>query len=1117
MIHPPVAIRLTIAASLLLCMVPAVSPAAEPKLTIEPRGPFKLKEAGYDFALDPDTGNLAAVNEARGTAMLYLPEYFQGDESKVLGPVDIGEKPSSIIFKKHGTATIYAIGCLADNHIHLLDSTTFKSIGKIDVGGRTSLLGTAEDDPYIYYARPRSHSQARIDPKELANDPNATRILVRNRMATDEDVVGRVDITTMADEGIVCEQATSFAVSPDGTRIYFRRDGTQVDGRYLDILGRSPSGVATKHNYWEHKDTRPYNVDPRGRYIFALGDHKIYSTNLRRVIGSFRSGPVEVAIFKTRPIIAGVNNGGTMIFYSYDTLEGRASIRLPRPMAPDYEEAVGRRARGFLPRKHLHADERNGQVVLANRDQVIFFPLGDVGDNKVPFDVTVRSPKPVLVDRPNTISLSLSVAGAKVELPTPVPGLSVVDGGLQWTPTNNQLGEHSIPLRAMAGDVSVETVIELEVMRPHATVPFAAGDCCVGPEGRLAAVWSGEIGSSIRSSSTSRSRKGWKQHLALVDLKENRVLAKTSLPAPITAAAVDRHNVYVAMAWGRTIEARSHKDLSKTNVAYLAEAVPIHAIRSIADKYLVAVTGYGDTVRFSLPDLKACDPPRESAARPGQPGYRHRQLQPSPSIPVEDLGAWIYCDGRVYDKATGRPCLICSPPSDDKHHIITLGAEPQTSSNEDRTESRPGTASTAASTKSAAAPLLWNRRLRAPGPYNSRNKQLLLETSTGRKITTVDANTLLLNSVPLMVTSHGTRSPYKEGSGEKLAPGQGDRPATSTTYRELAVKRPTVDLDVCELLSGKQRERIRLFCDMSPYNASYQLPHCMRVGGATVAVLYRHSSRRHPHQRLRTSVVLPAGEEPELAPRGRSRVYSYTFQTAGHQKLVPPGFQPVQSTLAVSGSRSTTLTHRLTACAEDARFELVDPGAGISIDATTGNVTVDGPELTKLMLSKITNGRLTIPALPTRSSSRAEKVQSVTVESYREKAASVFEDLVGRELQGLPALVPIKILMKTGETRVAQLSYFVFLEAPTTELDKSLAAERLKQLEGEFRSLEQRLSTSEDTLARIREGTALLQRDAKTAASSLALELRIRLLRSSLHRASEQVRNAREQLKANGD
>ncbi len=69
------------------------------------------------------------------------------------------------------------------------------------------------------------------------------RMLVRNGMTTDEDVVGRVDMTTMADEGIVCERATSFAVSPDGTRIYFRRDGTQVDGRYLNILGRSPGHV----------------------------------------------------------------------------------------------------------------------------------------------------------------------------------------------------------------------------------------------------------------------------------------------------------------------------------------------------------------------------------------------------------------------------------------------------------------------------------------------------------------------------------------------------------------------------------------------------------------------------------------------------------------------------------------------------------------------------------------------------------------------------------------------------------------------------------------------------------------------------------------------------------
>ena len=1102
----------SVLAVLLLAAVPGIASAAAPAKELELQGPFKLKEPGDDFALNTETGGLAAINRSQGTAMLYLPEYFQGDESKAVGPVRIGGEPSSVVFKKHGSFAGFAVGCASDPHIHLLDAATFKAIGKINVEGGTSLLGTAEDDPYVYYARPSSNKRPSPDKLPTGNDPEELRKLMREVMLASMDTVGRANVKTMADEGVVWEEATVFAVSADGKHLYVRRNGSPKEILCVAVGPKSPAGIATQIVHRANLSARAVTADPGGQYVFLADEGRVYSPNLQRVVGTFqRVRPTEVAVFKTRPIVAGLRDG-SLILYSYNSLEPKATLPLPGELLRSPGVSPTSRKVAVSPRKHLLADDRNGRLIFAHDDWVMILPLGDP-DGEVLLQAKVRSPKQVVVDKSNEIALDLSDPRVKVELPVAVPGMSVVDGRLRWTPTDNQLGEHTIPLRLSADGKVSETAIDLEAVRPHASVPFLADDCCIGPEARLAAVWSGGTAQSSPDYRPGDSRP----HLALVDLEENRLLAEPVLPGRLGAIEIDRRYVYTAAGRATSVEARSRKDLSVTTAAYLPNEEPIYAVHSVADKYLAVVTRYGETHRFSLPDLKACDPPADPAASQARSPYR--RLRQSVPVPVRDLGPWVYFDGCVYDKATSGVCLISSPPSETSRFVLVLGPEPKPPGPAERPPNTDHPPITATAAGLAAAPLLWNRpsseTAEEPDPFEAFPPELPnFPEIPVPQIPTNEKRTVVLDTVPLAVTSLGTSSPYGEASSfKRLAPGQGDRPATSTDHGENRVGRPTVDLEARDLLSGKLREKLRLFCETVPYRADPRLAHRLRARGATVVVLYWEYSRQGADALMSRALMksLTRDAQTDEALGGSTSVYSYTFKTPEAENLTPPGFQPVQSALAVSGSRRTTLSHGTVGPVAGAQFELIGPMVGLSIDAKTAEVTVDGPALARLASSRFEGGYLKVPA--PRMHSNRSGFRSVSLEAYSTSAGGVFEEIVGRPAEGVPVLVPIRVGMKLGGKLAATLSYYVFLETPGAALDEAAANRRLREIEKGLQQVRQQIDTYEQALVEIRANIEELRRDAQAVGPSPALQLRLQVLRETLESTTEQLRKAKALLK----
>src|SRR5262245_27955325 len=92
-------------------------------LSAQERSTIPLKEAAQDFALNPETGDLAAIHAEKNTVTLYRAAYFDGDRSKIAGPITVGSNPVSIVFKRYRDKAYYCVACLNDSYIHVIDAT----------------------------------------------------------------------------------------------------------------------------------------------------------------------------------------------------------------------------------------------------------------------------------------------------------------------------------------------------------------------------------------------------------------------------------------------------------------------------------------------------------------------------------------------------------------------------------------------------------------------------------------------------------------------------------------------------------------------------------------------------------------------------------------------------------------------------------------------------------------------------------------------------------------------------------------------------------------------------------------------------------------------------------
>lgn len=241
------------------------------------------------------------------------------------------------------------------------------------------------------------------------------------------------------------------------------------------------------------------------------------------------------------------------------------------------------------------------------------------------------------------------------------PSLPTVEGRtFRWTPSTDQIGERSIRMRAKSGksvfrwhwDVTVEPA-------SAAAIPFYLTGIKPEPGGTRAVVWGQPAADSTVSGKLAPPTG--KFFLGILDLATKQVIRQREVPRRILAATLHESGVYASLdlrdpekptqpTASRILRFRT-EDLEVAGQVTTAE----HGaeLEVIAGRYLAAFSRWGETYRFTVPDLKP--------VTPELPMFRELRIAGR----LQD--GWLW-DGVVWDQAMTTPRLLLFP--------VQFGAKP---------------------------------------------------------------------------------------------------------------------------------------------------------------------------------------------------------------------------------------------------------------------------------------------------------------------------------------------------------------------------------------------------------------------------------------------------------
>ena len=326
------------------------------------------------------------------------------------------------------------------------------------------------------------------------------------------------------------------------------------------------------------------------------------------------------------------------------------------------------------------------QLVLAaavNNQQSIIF-LGDVeplSGEKLPLDIQIGDER-MTVTAVDDFKTALTVKRAKgvfhsvtsdvvvlagdtkAEAGPNLPTVS--DDTFQWTPTSEQLGRHTLRMRATAGGVTHEWFWHVDVARSTAELPFQVVGIEPEPGGNRAVIWGQTVLPFLRRARESKTQPN-AYFVGIYDLAEKRLLRHLGVEKPITSAALDKTGVYACLSafdvepkadlQAERARERALRQITPTQIVRLdvetlkvvdQVEVPKHCkkLRVIAGRYLAAFDRWrNETFRFNIPKLS----PVEPAVR----GYEY-------AIAGRVRDGWVW-DGVVWDEAMKKPRLLLFP------------------------------------------------------------------------------------------------------------------------------------------------------------------------------------------------------------------------------------------------------------------------------------------------------------------------------------------------------------------------------------------------------------------------------------------------------------------------
>lgn len=520
---------------------------------------LELSTSYSDFALNPKTGEVAAIDSEQGTVTLFRSAFFDGDKTATSAPVQTGISPSCICYKEFGAQAYFCVACAKDSNMYLLNPADLKLISKISLAGVGIIhLGcsTHPEDPFVYYVGGTDYQR----------------------------IQGcAVNLRTMTDVGQVLNRCSEAVISPNGRLAYLRSMYSSPTGfdcyrMNSPFDAKTPQFAQTFH---EHESVPGYLPDPYDQFT-AVGS-LIYSADLTKRISAV---PYTIALFVQKPaLIVGFTSEEVtekrrglppnmkpleLLATSYNSFRATGErIPMPKSFGSELKPSLKPTVNALDPlsvrnKTRYFSDDSHGRIICACLDQFAIVPIIDFKAPDEPLlHATLKSATVLQVGR--LAELEVTVRDPRVELTFAnlPPQAKVTQNKIAWTPAASQIGQHPFQAVLKHGEFERKIPFSVSVENPKVTLPFVPRGIALSASGKTAVVWSSAIQPPAPPAT----------QLAVVDVAGMKLVASHTEGLTNLQFELDDKYLYLRESRGAFIQVHDLQTLKRVKTLYTDDVI----------------------------------------------------------------------------------------------------------------------------------------------------------------------------------------------------------------------------------------------------------------------------------------------------------------------------------------------------------------------------------------------------------------------------------------------------------------------------------------------------------------------------------------------------------------
>ncbi len=593
-----------------------------------------------DYALDPETGNILALNAEASRVELYRAI---GGQPKQVSPVQVtsvGTTPCSVCYKQFGELKTFAVVCSQDPAMYLIDPSSGALSSRIalsQLGVTDVTCSTNPEDPFLYF--------------NYGSGSNST--------------AGVVNLRSMQVHLDVIADSMECAISADGGVAYTRGSGwpSGFESRKLTSTFREESPVFTRW-FRIHRPSNRFLPDAFGR--FTAEGPAIFSRFLEKPVATLDVQPF--CFSNTKPWIVGgpiVANGQNannspdlqrapafLAIVSYNTFR-----RVGDPVKLDWNvpQDEGRLPRGIddqgdakrlEKRFRAFVDEMREQVVLGYRQQLRIVPLSDFNlPNEPLMMASLKGPRQLLVGDEYTFDITVPDSRIVLSYETLPAGIEVDGNRLIWAPSRDQVGKETMVVALRCDKLTTLCEYEFTIEHSGITLPFRPSEFTITRDRSRLVAWEQNVPRSLRGAFRRSGEPGANDRIAVLEPSTGKVLAERQIARSIADGMVMGEHVILRLSQAPTrCEVLRMSDL--TPIATIAARAEIQEMGDFGDHLLLLTTMGAELYSANTFQRTHLFPPHRSDPGQGVECF------------MSDDG--LYAQGVLIDTKL-KPALIVSP------------------------------------------------------------------------------------------------------------------------------------------------------------------------------------------------------------------------------------------------------------------------------------------------------------------------------------------------------------------------------------------------------------------------------------------------------------------------